>query len=434
MASRAFLILMTIALPLALASCSKSENAAGGGAGAGAGGGQTGAAGGGAGGRRGPQGPAEVGFIVVKSEDVPLVTELAGRTAAYEVSEVRPQAAGIIQARLFTEGSIVHKGQTLYRIDPRIYQAAAAQARANLASANATQAAAQVRADRYKPLADMEAVSKQDYTDALASARQASAAVAQNRALLATANVNLGFTRVPAPITGRIGRSLFTTGALVSSAQTSPLAVIQRLDPIFVDIQQSSGDVLALRRKLADQSKGAADVRLQLEDGSDYPLTGKIEFAEAVVDPATGTVTLRARFSNPDGLLLPGMYVRAKLVQSVIRNAILVPQGALSRDASGQGSVLLVGPGNKAVKQTVVSTVTSGQSWVVTSGLKPGDKVITEGLIRARPDQVVKPVPAGSKPRGGPGGRGGSAGGAGDGAGGGAGGAGAGRRQGGGGQ
>ena len=353
------------------------------------------------GGRAGAQQTPEAGYVVVQQTNVPIVAELAGRTAAFETSEVRPQVSGVIRARQFTEGSIVKQGQTLYQIDPSVYQATAAQARANLASALATRNAAQIRANRYAPLAKMEAVSQQEYTDVRATAAQAAAAVQQNQAAVESANINLRFTRVPAPITGRIGRSLFTTGALVTSGQTDPLTTIQRLDPMFVDIQQSSAALLALRKSLASGGvvPTRAQVRLTLEDGSDYGSTGTLEFAEAMVDPTTGTVTLRARFPNPQGLLLPGMYVRAKLVQQTIANAILVPQAAVSRDPKGNATVLVVGPGDKAVQKTIKADKTIGDSWLVTAGLAPGEKIIVEGLIRVKPGQKVVPVPAGSPPR-----------------------------------
>lgn len=343
----------------------------------------------------------EAGFVVVHVETVPLFIELSGRTAAYETSEVRPQVSGVIQARLFTEGTIVHAGQTLYRIDPSLYRAAADQARANLANADALRVAAEARAGRYRPLAQIEAVSKQDLSDAQASAKQADASVAQNRAQVETARINLRFTRVPAPITGRIGRSLVTTGALVTAAQTDALTTIQRLDPIFVDIQQSSADLLTLRRTFASGGSvpSSAAVTLQLEDGSDYGLTGRVQFAEAMVDPNTGTVTLRATFPNPHGLLLPGMYVRARLSQATAQRAILVPQQAISRDPTGGATVLLVGPGNKAVQRRVQASRTVGASWLVGEGLKPGDRVIVEGLGRIKPGQAIRPVPAGSPAR-----------------------------------
>jgi len=347
------------------------------------------------------RGPPEVGYIVAQPSSSANNTELAGRTTAFQSAEVRPQVSGVIYRRLFTEGSIVHQGQTLYQIDPSLYRAAADQAQANLASATASAEAARAKADRYKPLANIQAVATQDYVDAEAQARQAAASVAQTRAALATARINLRFTTVPAPITGRIGRSLFTEGALVSTNQADPLAQIQRLDPIYVDIQQSSADLLALRRALA--SGGAlpaeASVKLKLEDGSDYGLPGKIEFSEVVVDPNTGSVTLRARFANPQGLLLPGMFVRAQFAQAVDQRIFLVPQQGISRDTKGNASVMLVGPDNKAVQRTVTADRTQGAFWVVTKGLEPGDKIITEGLINARAGMAVKPVPAGSAQR-----------------------------------
>lgn len=342
-------------------------------------------------------GPPEVGYVTLKPETVPLYVELAGRTAAYETSEVRPQVSGIIKARLFKEGGIVQAGQTLYQIDASLYQAAVDQAAANLANAQANRDAAQARADRYRPLAEQEAVAKQDYTDAEAAARQAAASVAQTRASLETARINLQFTRVPAPITGRISRSLFTTGALVSAGQADPLTTIQRLDPIYVDIQQSSADLIALRRSLSSGGgvPSTTEVRLQLEDGSDYPVAGRLEFAEAMVDPNTGTVTLRARFPNPSGLLLPGMYVRARLSQVTSRDAILVPQQGVSRDPRGNATVMVVGADGKAEQKTVTASQTVGDKWLVTAGLAAGDKVIVEGLGKARPGQPVKPVPVG---------------------------------------
>ncbi|WP_375398154.1 efflux RND transporter periplasmic adaptor subunit [uncultured Sphingomonas sp.] len=363
-----------------------------------------GGCGGGAGqadGKRGSIGPAQVGYIVVQPTSVPLTTEIAGRTNAYQTAEVRPQVAGIIRKRFFTEGSLVKKGQPLYQVDPSIYRAAANEAAANLAAARATAEAARVKAARYKPLADEQAVAAQDYTDAAATASQARAAVDQNRAQLDTARINLRFTTVPAPITGRIGRSLFTEGALVTTNQTEPLAVISRLDPIYVDIQQSSADLLTLRRRLA--GGGAvpvtASVRLKLEDGSDFGAAGTVEFSEATVDTATGTVTLRARFPNPQGLLLPGMFVRAMFAQASDPRAFLVPQQAVSRDPKGNAQVYIVGPGNKAITRAVTTTRVDGANWVVTAGLKPGDKVITQGIGRLKPNAIVKPIPASAPDR-----------------------------------
>ncbi len=352
----------------------------------------------GKGGPGGAAGPATVGYVVVQPSSAAMVTELAGRTNAYESSDVRPQVNGIIRRRFFTEGTIVRKGQPLYEIDPRLYRASVNQARANLLSAQANAEATRIQADRYRPLAQIEAVSKQEYTNAVASARQAAASVAQNQAALETARVNLSFTTVPAPITGRIGRSLYTVGALVSASQTDPLAQIQRLDPMFVDIQQSAADLLSLRRSLTQGgvTPASAQVRLILEDGSDYGQTGTVEFAETVVDTQTGTVTLRARFPNPQGLLLPGMFVRARFAQAINTNAFLVPQQAISRDPKGNATLFVVGPNNKAVQRTVTADRTQGTNWVVTKGLNAGDKVITQGLANVKPNQGIKPVPANS--------------------------------------
>ena len=355
-------------------------------------------------GGKGPPPPPEVGFIVVGTTSVEEPTELAGRTAAYEESQVRPQVSGVIRSRGFAEGALVRKGQTLYQIDPSLYQAAANEAQAGVANAAAQREAAGVRADRYKPLAEMQAISQQDYTDAVAAEKQARAQVDLNRARLETARVNVRFTRVPAPISGRIGRSAVTTGALVTANQPDPLAVIQRLDPIYVDMQQSSADLLALRRALASDgsSPATAAVELTLEDGSRYGNTGRLQFTEGVVDPATGTVTLRATFPNPQGLLLPGMFVRARIVQSVNADAILVPQQAVSRDPQGNATVLVVSARNTAELRPITATRTQGANWVVTGGLKPGDKVITQGTGKARPGQPIRPVPASSPQRVGP--------------------------------
>ena len=339
--------------------------------------------------------------MVVQSSSVDLPTELAGRTAAFEESQVRPQVSGVIRSRGFTEGAQVRKGQTLYQIDPSLYAAAADEAQAGVANASAQREAAQVRADRFRPLAEMQAISQQDYTDAVAAEKQARAQVQLNRARLETARVNVRFTRVPAPISGRIGRSAVTTGALVTANQAEPMAVIQRLDPIFVDVQQSSADLLALRRSLSSDGTVAATaaVELTLEDGTRYGQTGRLQFTESTVDPDTGTVTLRATFPNPQGLLLPGMFVRARLVQQVNTRAILVPQQAVSRDPQGNATVLVVGAGNKAELRPIQTSRTQGQNWVVTGGLKPGDKVITQGTAKARPGQPIRPVPASAPQR-----------------------------------
>jgi membrane fusion protein (multidrug efflux system) len=343
----------------------------------------------------------EAGYVTLKAEAAPLEIELSGRTTAYETSDVRPQVSGLIQARRFTEGAVVRQGQTLYEIDPSLYRASVAQAQANLANAEANRAAAEAKAARYKPLVAIEAVSKQDYTDAVAAARQAAANVQQTRAALQTAQINLNFTRVPAPIGGLVGRSLVTTGALVTSGQSAPLTTISRLDPIFVDIQQSSSDLVTLRNRLAAGGalpSGSA-VQLLLEDGSVYPQLGRVEFTEPLVDPSTGAVTLRARFANPHNLLLPGMFVRARLTQLTVKNAILTPQQAVSRTPRGDATVLVISADNHAVLRQIKTERSVGDKWLVTGGLAAGERVITEGLIRITPGQLVRPVPAGSAAR-----------------------------------
>jgi membrane fusion protein (multidrug efflux system) len=354
-------------------------------------------AGGGRGGRggRGPGGPPTVGFVVVQQGSAPIQQELPGRVAAFQVSQVRPQVSGVIQKRLFAEGSIVRQGQTLYQIDPSIYAAQQAQASANLQSARASAVAARTRANRYAPLAKMQAISQQDYTDAVAQARQAEASVAQNSATLRAAQVNMRFTRVPAPISGRIGLSSVTEGALVTANQTDPLTTITRLDPVSVDIQQSAADLLKLRQALAQGGAvpTSAQVRLKLPDGSNYAYTGTVEFSEVIVDQGTGTVTIRARFANPQAILLPGMFVTAQFAQAIQTGAILVPQQAITRDPMGSATLFVVGPGNRAVQRTVVADRTLGTDWVVTQGLAPGEKVITQGLGSLKDGAPVKPVP-----------------------------------------
>lgn len=340
-------------------------------------------------------GTPTVGYVVVQQVSAPLSVELPGRVTPYQTSDVRPQVNGIILRRLFKEGSFVRKGQTLYQIDPSIYRAAQAQAQANLQSARAQAEATRTLAARYRPLVAEQAISKQDYTNALASARQSEASVAQNSAALHTAQINVGFTRVPAPISGRIGLSNFTEGALVTSGQTQALTTITRLDPIHVDIQQSAAQLLILRQKLA--RGGAvptrAAVRLALPDGSTYGSTGSVEFANVVVDPSTGAVTIRATFQNSQAILLPGMFVKAEFAPAIDTSAMLVPQQGLSRDPQGNATVWIVGPDNSAIQRTVTADRTQGQYWVVTSGLSSGDKIITQGTANLTPGMKIKPVP-----------------------------------------
>lgn len=347
-------------------------------------------------GRKAPQ----VGFVVVQPAQAPVSTTLSGRTVAFETSEVRPQITGIIRRRLFAEGATVRAGQPLYQIDASLYRAAANEAAASLDSARANADAAVARANRFKPLADMEAIAKQDYTDALAQARAARASVAQTAAQLETARINLRFTTIAAPISGRIGRSISTVGALVSANQADPLAVIQRLDPIYVDMQQSSAELTTLRQMLAKGgiASGGTTVALKLEDGSDYGLTGQVQFSEMTVNEATGTVTLRARFPNPQGLLLPGMFVKAVFNQAIETGVFLVPQAAVQRDFDGSAFVYVVSPEDKAARRKVEAERTTGANWVIKSGLKAGDKVITQGVGKVKHDMPVRPVPA-SKPQ-----------------------------------
>lgn len=346
--------------------------------------------------RKAPQ----VGFVVIQPTQAPVSTTLSGRTVAFESSEVRPQITGIIRRRLFTEGATVRAGQPLYQIDASLYRAAANEAAASLDSARANADAAVARANRFKPLAEMEAIAKQDYTDALAQARAARASVAQSAAQLDTARINLRFTTIAAPISGRIGRSLSTVGALVSANQADPLAVIQRLDPIYVDMQQSSAELTTLRQMLAKGgiASGSTSVALKLEDGSDYGLAGQVQFSEMTVNEATGTVTLRARFPNPQGLLLPGMFVKAVFNQAIEPGVFLVPQAAVLRDFDGSAYVFVVGKDDKAVRRKVEAERTVGADWVIKSGLKAGEKIITQGVGKVKNDMPVRAVPA-AKPQ-----------------------------------
>jgi membrane fusion protein (multidrug efflux system) len=342
-----------------------------------------------------------VGVMVARTEPVELTTELSGRTEAYEIAEVRPQVAGIVMARLFQEGSFVRAGQPLYQIDSRIYAASQAQASASLASAQATVEANRLKAERYRLLAEQGGVSKQDAADALATYNQSRASVAQARASLASAQVNLGFTRVTSPISGRIGISMVTKGALVTASQTTAMAKVQRLDPMYVNIKQSGADFVALKRAIETGKlvAGAAPVKVVLPDGSEYPIAGKLNPADIDVDPETGTITVRAVVPNPKGDLLPGLFVRAVVGQGTVPNGILVPQAAVSRDPRGRASVLVANAGDTLEKRDITADTPVGQNWLVTSGLKAGDKVVVEGLINAREGQKAKIVPAGSKPK-----------------------------------
>jgi membrane fusion protein (multidrug efflux system) len=340
-----------------------------------------------------PPGPTPVGVIVVTEQPVALTTELPGRTSPYETSDVRPQVDGIIRERLFTEGDYVTAGQPLYRIDPVSYQAKVANAQAALARAEASTIGAEGQVRRYAELLKRNFVSRQNYDDARSAAGAARADVVAQRANLRSAQIDLERTIIRAPISGRIGRSLYTTGALVQAGQENPLTTIQRLDPIYVDIQQSSADLLRLRERLisGQVASGSAPVHLQLETGSMYPQTGTLSFADVTVDQATGSQTVRAVFPNPQHLLLPGMFVRGQLSQGVEQRGILVPQRAVSRDERGRPTVLVVGAKNMGELRVIAAAQTVGDNWLVTSGLKPGDKVIVDAGPLVRPGIPVKP-------------------------------------------
>lgn len=346
-------------------------------------------------------GPSEVGVVVVQTEAVNLTTELSGRTSAFLVSDVRPQVGGIIKSRLFTEGAYVNAGQSLYQIDPAPFAAAHAAAQAQLAQAEATLTSSRLKAERFAELVKVNAISKQENDDAQAALKQAEATVASAKANLQTAAINLNYTKVQAPISGRIGKSTVTPGALVTASQATELARIQNISSIYLDINQSVNEVLALRKAVAEGTigqSGSADVELILEDGSVYPIKGKLQFSDVSVDEATGTVTLRALFPNPKGDLLPGMYARARVSSGVIGSGILVPQPAVTRDPKGNAMVYVVTKENKAAIRPIQVRQTVGDKWLVTGGLQAGDKVIVEGLQKVRPDAPVKASVIGQQP------------------------------------
>ena len=339
-----------------------------------------------------------VGVVVIRYQPALLTTELPGRTSPYQEADVRPQVNGILVKRLFEEGGTVHAGQSLYQIDPAPYQAAFDSAKAALANAEANLATTKAKSERYANLLKQSAIAPQDYDDALAAWKQAQANVLQDQANLESARINLGYTNITAPITGRIGRSLVTVGALVTADQSNVLATIDTLDPIYVDINQSSSELLALEKALAaGQLSGGtpetARVTLLLEDGSAYPLDGTLKFSEASVDPNTGAVVLRAVFPNPKGLLLPGMYVRARIVEGIDPRAILAPQQGVSRDEKGEPTALVVDNHGIARLRVLQSSQAVGNAWLVTAGLAPGDRLIVDGLQNVQPGAPVHPVP-----------------------------------------
>lgn len=342
----------------------------------------------------GSSGPREVVIIKLEPRREVYTTALAGRIASFQVAEVRPQVGGILQQRLFTEGADVKAGQALYQIDPATYEAALDSAQAALMKAEANVTPARLKAERFRELLAIKAVSKQEYDDAQAAFKQAEADVAVNRAAVKTARINLEYTKVRSPISGRIGKSAFTPGALVTANQAQALTSVRQLDPVYVDITQSSQDLLRLRAQFTNgELRSAAEeapVRLKLENGAMYPHEGRLQFTDVSVDESTGMVSLRALFPNPEHILLPGMYVRAAIAEGVDENALLVPQRALRRDPKGQASVLLVDGGGKVDVRLVDVGRTVGDSWQVLSGLKPGDRVIVEGGQNVRPGMSVK--------------------------------------------
>jgi membrane fusion protein, multidrug efflux system len=349
-------------------------------------------------------GPPEVGVVVVQPQRVALTSELSGRTTPQMIAEVRPQVSGIIKKRIFTEGSDVKAGQVLYQIDPASYDAAYASAKAAQAHAEAALGTVRLKAQRFQDLVRIKAVSQQDNDDAQAALKQAEADVAAAKAALETARINLAYTRIIAPISGRIGRSSVTDGALVTANQPVALAIVQQLSSMYVDVTQSSSELLKLKQNLAsglmkkDGEAAQARVKLLLEDGSAYPLPGTLKFSEVTVDQSTGSVTLRAVFPNPKQVLLPGMFVRAVVEEGVNEQAILVPQRGVTRNPKGEALVMTVGAEEKVEPRPIKVARTVGDNWLVSEGLKAGDRVIVEGLQRARPGTPVKAVPFGAKP------------------------------------
>jgi membrane fusion protein (multidrug efflux system) len=340
----------------------------------------------------------EVATVKVSTEPVALTTELPGRTSAYLVAEIRPQVTGIIQKRLFTEGSQVRAGQALYQIDPAPFQASLDTAKAAMAKAEANLNATRSRTERFKELLPEKAVSQQDYDDAAATLKQTEADIEYWKAMVQTARINLGYTRITAPVSGRIGRSNVTEGALVTAQQPSPLSMIQQLDSVYVDVPQSTTEMLRLKRlleggRLNQSGAGQNKVKLFLEDGSEYPLAGTLQFRDVTVDPTTGSVILRVVFPNPNSVLLPGMFVRAVVREGIKEGAILIPQQAVSRDPKGNPFTLVVDPGGKVAQRALTLDRAIGDRWLVASGLAAGDQVIVEGMQKARPGASVKAVP-----------------------------------------
>ncbi|WP_122614117.1 efflux RND transporter periplasmic adaptor subunit [Pseudomonas viridiflava] len=343
-------------------------------------------------------GTPEVGILAVQAQRVVFSTELPGRTAPFMIAEIRPQVSGIVQKRSFTEGSTVKAGQVLYLIDPATYRATYNSDLAALAKAEASLTSVRLKNERYKELAALDAVSRQDYDDAVSSLGESRADVASAKANVESSRINLAYTQVNAPITGRIGKSGITPGALVTANQTSTMATIQQLDPIYVDVTQPSAALLRLKKSLSNgeiQKSGAtaAKVRLKLEDGSLYPLEGTLEFSDVTVDQDTGAITLRAVFPNPNADLLPGMYVRAVLEEGFKEQGLLVPQQAVSRDSTGKPMAYVVGKDNTLERRELTTDRAIGDQWLISSGLNVGDQLVVDGQQRASAGVKVKTVP-----------------------------------------
>ena len=345
--------------------------------------------------------PTEVGVIVAQPQSVEQSVELSGRTSAYQISEVRPQTSGVILKRLFTEGSFVHEGQPLYEVDSSINRANLESAKASLVRQQANLNALQIKANRYRQLVGINAVSKQEYDDLVAQIKLAEADIAASNAAVKNAQIDLGYSTVRSPISGQSGRSSVTAGALVTANQANALVTIQQLDPIYVDISQSSAELLRLRQQLSQGSIDRSNntkVRLKLEDGSFYAVEGNLAFSDASVNPETGSIMLRAVFSNPNHLLLPGMFANAQIVQGVIPNAYLIPQVAITRTPTGQAMAMLVNAKGQVEARPVTTTGAQGQNWIVTQGLQTGDKVIVDGIAKVKPEQPVVAKPYQAKP------------------------------------
>ena len=353
------------------------------------------------GGEMPPQGPPTVGIWSVEERSVAIDVELPGRTSPYAIAEVRPQVGGLILKRLFSEGSDVKEGQALYQIDPTRYQANRESAQAALAQAEANLVTTRLKAERYKQLAEVKAIGQQEADDASAAYKSAVASVQSAKAALDLATINLKYTHVYAPVAGRIGKSSVTQGALVTAEQSAPLATVQQLDPIYVDLTQSSAELLQLRRELAAgrlQDNQTLPVSILMEDGSTFEHKGTLEFSEVSVDPATGSFGLRVKVDNPDGLLMPGTYVRAVIGGGVRSDAVLVPMAGIARDPKGDTSAMVVDKDNKVEVRPVKVSRTVGDKWLVEDGLKAGDKVIVEGLQKIGPGMPVKATEKGAAP------------------------------------